>query len=207
MQAILTNVTPYAPISLIQEAGYPDHVSADNAFYKNAVLLYDFQCEKSQLHLLQGTLLVGTHTISHFSDKDYRFWLLNAVRIATRMGIHRCNDIESELDPNFHKLLKRIWWTIYVCISQLDLKAMSDKTQNRDVLCTISGIENARRVYPEDCDTAMLTEDDWPEEMDQPSHTLGKLLSPVSRVEKLTFIQTSTLALIGKFDNSGGKLF
>jgi hypothetical protein len=88
-QAMLANVVPYASPELIRRAGFPDHLTAQKTFFKRAIILNDLGCEKKQLHLLQGSLLLGTQWVSFASDKDYRIWLLNAVRIATRMGLHR----------------------------------------------------------------------------------------------------------------------
>ena len=70
MQAILANVVPYCSKDLVHRSGFSDHASAQKTFYKRAVLLYDFNCEKSQLVLLQGSLLLGTQWLSYFSDKD-----------------------------------------------------------------------------------------------------------------------------------------
>lgn len=88
-QALLANVVPHASIDLIQRAGFSTHRVAQKAFFKRASILHDIGCEKSQLHLLQGSLMMGAQWVTFASDKDYRFWLLNAIRIATRLGLHR----------------------------------------------------------------------------------------------------------------------
>lgn len=89
VQALLANVTPYTSKDLVSRAGFADHGTAQKTFYQRAVLLYDLNCEKSQLVVLQGSLLLGTLWRSYFSDKDYSFWMCNAVRIATRMGLNK----------------------------------------------------------------------------------------------------------------------
>lgn len=89
LQALLVNVIPYASLDLVRRAGFSDHVAAQKAYFKRAILLHDFGCEKRQLYLLQGSLLLGTQQVSFAADKDYRFWNLNAIRIATRMGLHK----------------------------------------------------------------------------------------------------------------------
>ena len=113
MQSLLANVVPYVSKDLIKRAGFPDHGTAQKSFYDKAVLLHDFNCERSQLILLQGSLLLGTQWVSFKLDRDYRFWLSNACRIATRMGLHSAQ-IEEEVESDFYKLLRRIWWIIYV---------------------------------------------------------------------------------------------
>lgn len=89
IQALLANVTPYLPKDLVGRASFPDHAAAQRMFYRRAVLLHDFNCEKSQLVLLQSSLLLGTLWRSYFSDKDYSFWICNAARLAIRMGLNR----------------------------------------------------------------------------------------------------------------------
>lgn len=89
MQAILVSAVPYAPMGVLTECGFTDRFTAQKFFFSNAVLLYDFGCEKSQLRMLQGSLILGTAVVSYTMDKDFRFWHHNAVRVATRMGLHK----------------------------------------------------------------------------------------------------------------------
>ncbi|PIB00684.1 Cutinase transcription factor 1 beta [Cercospora beticola] len=180
LQALLANAVPYASKELVEKCGYPTHAAAQKSFYQRATLLYDFNCEKSQLALLQGSLLLGTQWVSYFSDKDFTFWAFNAVRLATRMGIHR-KHIEDELDPKSYALLKRIFWVIYI----------------RDVLTTISGLDNARLVRSKQCDTPTLTVDDWPDDETSCPDYLDRLLPPVEMYHKQFLIQMAALARIG----------
>lgn len=87
--SILTNAVPYASPELLLEAGYIDRMAAQKEFFNRARLLYNFGCEKNQLSLLQGSLLLSSHQYSSASEKDFRFWFHNAFRIATQMGLHR----------------------------------------------------------------------------------------------------------------------
>lgn len=89
LNSVLATTIPYTDLSVIQHAGFVDRESAQKWFYSNAVRLYDFGCETSQLHRLQSCLLLGTILLSFASEKDFRYWLQNAVRIASRMGLDR----------------------------------------------------------------------------------------------------------------------
>lgn len=89
LNSILVSAVPYAPTALLKECGFEDRSSAQKHFFSTAVLLYDFGCGKNQIHRLQSSLLLGTVIFSFVSEKDFRYWLHNAVRIATRMGLHR----------------------------------------------------------------------------------------------------------------------
>ncbi|PPJ59588.1 hypothetical protein CBER1_01172 [Cercospora berteroae] len=75
LQALLANTVPYASKELVEKCGYATHAAAPKSFYQRATLLYDFNCEKSQLALLRGSLLLGTQWVSYFSDKDFTFWV------------------------------------------------------------------------------------------------------------------------------------
>ncbi len=87
--AMFASTVPYIPLQELLDAGFTGRSNAQKTFISNAILLYDFGCEKSQLRRLQGSLLLGVSAISYTVDKDFRYWLYNAVRIATRMGLHR----------------------------------------------------------------------------------------------------------------------
>ena len=89
LNSMLANACPYAPLSLLEECGFTDRSAAQKRFFSNAVLLYDFGCGKNQMHRLQSSLFLGTVLFSSVSEKDFRYWLHNAVHIATRMGLHR----------------------------------------------------------------------------------------------------------------------
>lgn len=111
--AILANVVPYASQNLIEGAGYSDRSAAQRDFSSKAQLLHDFGCERRQMVLLQGSCILSSFQASYAPTKDFRFWLHNAFRIATQMGLHRQN-LEDDLDPRTYRLCRKIWWMIYV---------------------------------------------------------------------------------------------
>jgi Fungal specific transcription factor domain len=93
LYAILANIIPYAPTDVIVAAGYKSREAAQIDFAHKARLLHDFGCEKQQLHLLQGSIILSSFQFSHSTNKDHRNWFHNAVRIATQMGLHRQYDL------------------------------------------------------------------------------------------------------------------
>lgn len=180
MQSILANAVPHAPKELLQEAGYKDRITAQQSLFSKARLLYDIGCEKSQLCLLQGSVMLSSLSFSYAMDKDYRHWLTNAGRIATLMGLHR-NYVSEALGLRTKRLFRRIWWVLY----------------NRDTLLTISGIDNLRRFNDRFCDTAPLTEADWEEDGEIPEE-FGDILPPVPRLQKVFMVELSKLSIISK---------
>lgn len=91
LQAIFASGAQYAPLELLSKCGFKDREEAQRTFIERAALLYDLNAEQSQLRLLQGSVVLGgtVSSSSYTRDKDFRYWLCNAVRIATRMGLHR----------------------------------------------------------------------------------------------------------------------
>ena len=177
LQCILTSVMPFVPSDLILMMGLADRSSAQRFFFSKAQLLYDLEFEKSQLCLLQGSLML---TSSHFAfvvDKDCRFWLMNAVRLATQMGLHR-SQIADQLDKPTRKLFTRLFWVLY----------------NKDVLMAVAGRANVRRLNDYHCDVPELTEDDWENEGDL-GH-FGRILSPITDLQKLYLVQNTRLSQI-----------
>lgn len=113
LYAILANVIPYASEDLVLAAGYPNRNAAQKDFSSKAQLIHDFGCERRQMVLLQGSCILSSFQVSYAPTKDFRFWLHNAFRIATQMGLHREN-LADDLDPSTHRLCRKIWWMIYV---------------------------------------------------------------------------------------------
>lgn len=137
-------------------------------------------CENSQLHLLQGSIMLSSLSFTYAMDKDYRYWLSNAGRIATRMGLHR-NYMSETLDMHSRHLYRRIWWVLY----------------NRDTLMAVSGIDNLRRFNDRYCDTAPLTVSDWEEDVEIPMHSRD-ILRPMPRLQKVFMVEYSKLSTISK---------
>ncbi|KAH8690552.1 hypothetical protein BGW36DRAFT_465466 [Talaromyces proteolyticus] len=177
LQCILTSVTPYMSIEMLLEAGYSDRTQAQRELFSKAQLLYDHGAERSQLHLLQGSLVLTASYFSFGLDKDCRFWLSNAVRLATQMGLHR-KQIVDQLDDETKRLFVRIFWAMY----------------SRDVIMVMGGRVNVRALDERYIDMVEVTEEDWEYE---PEHQLAHYgLSPVSALQKSYLVHSSRLARI-----------
>ncbi|KAK5062908.1 hypothetical protein LTR84_004984 [Exophiala bonariae] len=177
LQCILTSVVPFLHEDSVSLMGFADRRSAQRSFFSKAQLLYDLEFEKSQLCLLQGSLMLTSSHFEFIVDKDCRFWLINAVRLATQMGLHR-KQIAAQLDPSTRKLFTRLFWVLY----------------NRDVLMAIAGRANVRRLNDYHCDVSELTEHDWD---DEDYHGPSVLFSsPTTRIEKLYLVQNTKLSRI-----------
>lgn len=167
-------------MELLRQAGYQERILAQKDFFSRATLLYDIGCEKSQLHLLQGSIMLSSLSFSYSIDKDYRYWLTNACRIATRMGLHRAH-VAGGMHPRLKTLCRRIWWVLY----------------NRDILLATSGLDNLRRFNDRYCDTPPLEKSDWDDEGDIPEIYRG-FLGPITTLQKLFMMEYSKLSVISK---------
>lgn len=176
LQCILTSVVPFLPDDLVSTIGFADRSNAQRSFFSKAQLLYDLEIEKSQLCLLQGSLMLTSSQLEFVVDKDCRFWLINAVRLATQMGLHR-KQIAAQLDRPTRKLFTRLFWVLY----------------NKDVLMAIAGRANVRRLNDYHCDVPDVTEEDWESEDD-----FGEFPSPTPRIQKLYLVQNTRLSRICK---------
>ncbi len=160
---------------LLVETGYSDRAQAQRALFSKAQLLYDLGAERSQLRLLQGSLVLTSSYFAFGLDKDCRFWLSNAVRIATQMGLHR-SQIADQLGRETRKLFARIFWVMY----------------SRDIIMVMGGRVNVRALDDRYCDMPEVTEEDWE---DEPEHQLASYgLSPVSALQKSYLVHSSRLA-------------
>lgn len=179
-QCILANVVPHMSNALLKACGYESRIIAQKSLFTKARLLYDLGCERSQLHRLQGSLMLSSLSFSYTLDKDYRFWLSNAARIAIQMGLNR-ESVSASVDSASRKLLRRIWWVLF----------------NRDTLLAISGIDNLRRFNDRYCDTLVLTIDDM-DESEQVPQQFRHILSPLTNLQKLFMVEKSKLSIISE---------
>lgn len=89
LYTIFVVALPFASEDVLHGAGYTDVALAQNDYFKRAKSLYDLGCERNELSLLQGSVLLASY--QHFLDtnKNSRYWFGNAVRLAAQMGLHR----------------------------------------------------------------------------------------------------------------------
>jgi hypothetical protein len=174
LQCIFTSVAPYLSMELLNESGHSNRATAQKSFFRKAQALYDMSFEVSQLHRLQGSLILTSSYFSFGLDKDCRFWLYNAVRIALQLGIHR-KQVLSQIHSDAARLFKKMFWVMYA----------------RDIVMVMAGRLNVRALDDRYCDVAPLTEDDWEQESEEDQTYYG--LSPIATLHKLYIVHSSKL--------------
>lgn len=182
LQCIFTSTTPYMTDQMLKEIGYQDRSQAQKTLFAKAQALYDLGAERSQLCILQGSLILTSSYFSFGLDKDCRFWLSNAVRIATQMGLHR-KHIGDQINQRTKKLFARVFWSMY----------------SRDIVMTMCGRINVRAVDDRQCDVPEITLDDWEDEAEDELAEVS--LPPISPIHKNYLTQSSKLAQICMLQN------
>ncbi|CAH0050937.1 unnamed protein product [Clonostachys solani] len=178
LHAIFSITVPYSDDTSLRHMGYDSVTDAQRAFFSRARLLFDFGCEANQLTLLQGSFLLSSFQNSFAPDKDCRFWLNQAVHIATLMGLHRRN-VENELQPSLQRVCRRIWWLLY----------------QRDIMFMLAGFENTRHINDEEVDSRPVCPEDWLETA--PTAVSPPLLPAIPEVQIQFFIENCKLAKLG----------
>lgn len=229
LHAILAIAALYAPTETLLASGFTERSAAQESFFSKATILYDFRCERSQLRMLQGSLILSSTVFSYSLDKDFRYWHFNAVRLAVKMGLHKryakqtvsawlgryrliqlCRDVIYDMDPVTYRLCKRIWWVVYVSdemyhpLKQNVGHADPCCRQSRDVLLSFMGHLNMRILSSHVCDTPPLAEDEWDDEGVPTEYE--SVLVPITQQKKLYFLENCKLAVIGEvvFPSSDG---
>ncbi|KIW30856.1 uncharacterized protein PV07_02549 [Cladophialophora immunda] len=178
LQAILTHAVHYGPLPLLIEAGYSDRLVAAKTLYERARVLYDFGMEKSPLVVLQGCILLHGSYLAVKTERDFRFWLETATRVATQMGMHK-EATHQSVDIAFRKVFRRIWSFL----------------SYRDVLVSCAGLKHSRSI-PDSCNVHDVTESDWEDESTLVQYS--NIIPTVSRLQKLYFIELVRLSKIGE---------
>ncbi|KAL6694219.1 hypothetical protein J3F84DRAFT_378899 [Trichoderma pleuroticola] len=179
LQAVLANASLYVPQKILEACGFASRSKALETFCTRAALLYDFNCEKSQLRLLQGSAVLAMTGFAGTRDKDFGYWYHNAIRLAIKMGIHHQGFNTDEIDSATYKLYQRIWWTLY----------------SRDVMLLFSGVENKSLLGSSaESLTALPPAEIWVPETLSPS--CASILPPLTLLESLYFVENCKLAII-----------
>ncbi|KAH7112102.1 fungal-specific transcription factor domain-containing protein [Dendryphion nanum] len=178
LYSIFVVALPFAPEDLLHDIGYTDLLAAQIEYFTRAKTLYDLGCERNDLSLLQGSILLASY--QHFLDanKNSRYWFSNAVRLALQMGFHR-SEIAIETDPLTYKLCRRIWWVLV----------------QRDIFLVMAGVESTRRIIGDESDTSPVTLDNYGE--DVPREGSGSAQLGLWRIKKLYLVESCKLALVG----------
>ncbi|RFU76657.1 hypothetical protein TARUN_5597 [Trichoderma arundinaceum] len=98
MQGMLANAALYAPMPLIESCGFKSRCEAIETYFSRANLLYQFGCERNQLRSLQGSIVLGMTAVTGSFDRDFRYWLHNAIRDITLIlgGVENMRMIHAE---------------------------------------------------------------------------------------------------------------
>ena len=89
LYAILANAIPLASSDVLAAVGFSDRFTAQPAFSNRASHAFNLDLERSNLRFVQGSMMLTTAITFHGCQRDPDYWLYNAFRIASTMGLHR----------------------------------------------------------------------------------------------------------------------
>ncbi|KAJ0116312.1 fungal specific transcription factor domain-containing protein [Diaporthe amygdali] len=89
VQTILAAASLHASLPILSACGFQQRAEAQAAFCSRAILLYDFQYEKNEMTLLYGSTILASITFFQPANKDWQYWLYNAVRLMAKMGFQK----------------------------------------------------------------------------------------------------------------------
>lgn len=85
--------------------------STMNANSSTGQLLYDFDCERDPLTLIQALAIMSHWHRGSTCHKDSIYWLEAGISLAYKYGLHQEGLVSSEILHN-RGLIKRIWWSL-----------------------------------------------------------------------------------------------
>ncbi|KAK1145544.1 hypothetical protein N8T08_004102 [Aspergillus melleus] len=122
--------------------GFEIRYRAKFLFYSRAKAIYDAGWEPNKTVKLQALFLLSYWRGGPSEEQDTRFWLGVAISLAQKRGMHMMSKL-SFSSSREEKLWKRIWWALYIRDQQ-----------------SASALGLPARIRDEDCDVAMLSEND-----------------------------------------------
>ena len=82
---MLTPSSIHAPAYVLSACGFESRSAAQDAFFSKAKLLYDFASDEDPLSKLQGSIILCMIILDRPTDRDFGYWLHNAIRLATKL--------------------------------------------------------------------------------------------------------------------------
>jgi hypothetical protein len=107
--------------SQLHDAGFESVASAQVYFFRRAQLLYTFDCEPDHLLVLQSLIFLSYWWKDYTEEKDMRYWMGCAVKLAFFMGMHKTVPPSFEMSPHRRALWRRMFWALFVSDSADDV--------------------------------------------------------------------------------------
>ncbi|KAI0854743.1 fungal-specific transcription factor domain-containing protein [Xylaria cubensis] len=176
LHAILTPASLHAPADVLSACGFASRSAAQESFFSKARLLHDLAAEDELLVMLQGSIILCMVILDHPTDRDFSYWLHNAVRLATKLDL-RNTCVREDKPRRVLRLYRRIWWALY----SLDIFHVFINTKRSRLL------EDTPAIKPR-------TEDDWePEDVSGASLDLLSALTPQQKALPVIYCELSRI--------------
>ncbi|EXJ69764.1 uncharacterized protein A1O5_06835 [Cladophialophora psammophila CBS 110553] len=165
--SILYAAALYVDETVISEGGFSSRAAAKDFFYTRATILYGMDCERQQIVIIQALLLISPWWRDYAEEKDTRYWIGCACKIAQTMGMHTRVAPTCKLSFEERSIWRRIFWTIFA------------RDRNASV-----GLARPFLINSDDVDVEPLTIEDFFETpVDKSRHTTFNDGSSLSEVD------------------------
>lgn len=112
--SILYAASQYVGERFLREAGFESRQAAKEYFYKRTTLLYSFDCENEQLLIIPAVLFISPWLSDYSEEKDTRYWVSCACKLAQTMGMHAPVSKSSNISSQERSLWRRVFWVTFV---------------------------------------------------------------------------------------------
>ncbi|KIW31921.1 uncharacterized protein PV07_03508 [Cladophialophora immunda] len=109
--AVMCSGAAHVDMQVLRELGFKSRKLARSAFFERARLLYDLDCERDRVSLVQAFLLMTYWYDARETHKDRKFWIRVAVTLAQDLGLDLHLD---SCGTKQHRMLKRLWWCCFM---------------------------------------------------------------------------------------------
>ncbi|OAL36964.1 hypothetical protein AYO20_03733 [Fonsecaea nubica] len=109
--AVMCSGAAHVDMQVLRDLGFKSRKLARSSFFERARLLYDLDCERDRVALVQAFLLMTYWYDPRETHKDRKFWIRSAVTLAQDLGLDL--HLESCVTKR-HRMLKRLWWCCFM---------------------------------------------------------------------------------------------
>lgn len=87
LRVIWVPATLHAAADLLAACGFASRSAAQESFFSKAKLLHDFAADDDLLLVLQGCIILCMVILDQPTDRDFGYWIHNAIRLAIKLDI------------------------------------------------------------------------------------------------------------------------
>jgi hypothetical protein len=87
LYVMLIPVSIHVPLEVLSACGFANRLAAQELFFTKGKLLHDQAAEDDPLLMLQGPIILCMVILDHPTNREFSYWLHNAIRLATKLDL------------------------------------------------------------------------------------------------------------------------